>query len=161
VVVILMGVAGSGKTAVGRALAAELGWRFEDADDYHSQASVAKMQRGLPLDDADRTPWLNALHAVIARAVDRREPLVLACSALKQRYRDVLRGNLRTIRFVHLDADEATLRRRLTRRSGHFFPPSLLASQLAELEIPVDALTVDASRPPGEIVSAIRRAFGL
>src|SRR5262245_42063575 len=99
-----MGVAGSGKTVIGRALAAELGWRFVDADDYHSAANLAKMHRGMPLSDADRAPWLATLHQLVARALDRREPLVLACSALRASYRDTLGGGLRAVRFVHLAA---------------------------------------------------------
>ena len=156
-----MGVAGSGKSVIGRALGAELGWRFEEGDDYHSADNIAKLSRGTPLTDADRAPWLAALHAVIARALDRREPLVVACSALKARYRDVLRGGRRSVRLVHLVADEATLRRRLEGRSGHFVSPTILASQLADLEPPADALVIDATRPPKEIVAAIRREFGV
>lgn len=156
-----MGVAGSGKTFVGRTLAAALGCRFEDADAYHAPANVAKMSRGLPLTDAERAPWLAALHDVIARAVDRREPLVLACSALKERYRETLRGDLRTVRFVHLVADEATLHRRLASRPSHPVGPSLLASQLADLEPPADALTIDTTQPIDHILNTIRREFGL
>src|SRR5689334_805704 len=100
-----MGVAASGKTFVGRALAAELRWPFADADDYHAPASVAKMRHGVPLTDADRAPWLAALRRLVERAIDRREPLVLACSALKEEYRRALAGGLRGVRFVHLTAD--------------------------------------------------------
>jgi len=156
-----MGVAGSGKTLVGRALAAALGWPFEDADAHHSPASRAKMHRGVPLTDADRGPWLAALHEVVARALDRREHLILACSALKERYRVTLRGDRRSVRFVHLVADEPTLRRRLESRPEHFVGPSLLTSQLAALEPPSDALTIDGTWPPDQIVAAIRREFGL
>lgn len=156
-----MGVAGSGKTMIGRALAAELGWRFVDADDYHTREHVEKMRRGEPLSDSDRAPWLAALHGALARAIDRREHLVLACSALRERYRRTLRGGLRPVRFVHLTADEATLRRRLEARRGHFAPPGLLASQLATLEPPADALTIDTTRPPEEVLGAIRREFGV
>jgi gluconokinase len=121
------------------------------------------MRRGSALTDAERAPWLASLHAVIAAAIDRREPLVVACSSLKQRYRDVLRGELRTVRFVYLKAAEALLHQRLEQREGHFAGPSLLASQLATLEEPADALTltVDASRPPDEIVARIGCEFGL
>jgi gluconokinase len=161
VVVILMGVAGSGKTLIGRALAAELGWRFVDADDLQPSSNVERMRAGIPLDDRDRAPWLDALHAAIARAIDRRESLVLACSALKEHYRRTLRGGLRQIRFVHLVADEHTLRRRLESRAGHFAGPALLPSQLAALEPPADALTVDATCPPDRILSSIRTEFGV
>src|SRR5262245_20922763 len=156
-----MGVAGSGQTAIGRALADALGWRFEDADAYHPSSSIAKMRRGMPLSDADRAPWLAALHALVARALDRREPLVLACSALKEEYRQKLAGGLHRVRLVHLTADEATLRRRLESRPNHFFGPSLLASQLAALEPPRDALTVDTTAPIEQVVAAIRQEFGI
>ena len=156
-----MGVAGSGKTAVGRALADALGWRFEDADAYHSAPSIAKMRRGMPLSDADRAPWLAALHALAERALDRREPLVLACSALKEEHRRRLAGGLRGVRIVHLTADEATLRGRLESRANHFFGSSLLASQLATLEAPRDAFTVDTTASIEQVVAAIRYAFGL
>lgn len=156
-----MGVAGSGKTTVGRALAAELGWKFDDADQHHSPANIAKMRRGTALTDADRSQWLAELHAVVERAIDRREHLVLACSALKERYRDALRGGLRPVRFVHLEADEATLRRRLDTRTGHFVGAEILPSQLAALERPHDAVVVDAAKSPSAIVAEIRRQLGL
>ena len=161
VVIILMGVAGAGKTTVGAALALELGWRFLDADDLHAPAAIAQIRAGVPLTDADRQPWLAALHSIVATALDRREPLVLACSALKARYRDVLRGDLRSVRFVHLNADRATLANRLEERTGHFAGPALLASQLADLEPPADALMIDARQPLDEIIAAIRGEFGV
>ena len=156
-----MGAAGSGKSLVGRALAAELGWRFEDGDDYHSPASIEAMRRGVALTDADRAPWLAALHGVIERAIERREAVVVACSALKERYRVALRGGLRGVRFVYLRADGATLRRRLEARQGHFVGARILPSQLAALEEPTDAVTVDATRSPEEIVAIIRRELGV
>jgi len=164
VVIVLAGAAGAGKTTVGRALAAALGWRFVDADDYHSPADVAKMRAGIALTDADRAAWLATLHGVLATAIDRRESLVLACSALKQRYRDILRSNLRGVRFVYLKATESTLRARLASRAGHFFGPTLVASQLVTLEEPrdaQDAVTIDATWPPEQIIRAIRNEFGV
>jgi len=164
VVIVLAGAAGAGKTMVGRALAAALGWRFVDADDYHAPADVAKMRAGVALTDADRAAWLTTLHGVLATAIDRRESLVLACSALKQRYRDILRSNLRGVRFVYLNASEATLCARLASRTGHFAGPALVASQLATLEEPRDAhdaLTIDATWPPEQIIRAIRHEFGV
>ena len=160
-VVILVGVAGSGKTTIGRALASRHGWRFADGDDHHASASIAKMHAGIALTDADRAPWLASLHAIAAAVLDRREHVVIGCSALKQRYRDALRGALRPVRFVYLKADEATLRHRLETRAGHFAGPALLASQLADFEEPTDALTIDATRPPVEIVNAIAYELGL
>lgn len=162
VVVILMGVAGAGKTTVGRALASALAWPFVDADDYHTPQNVARMRSGTALTDDDRAPWLAALHAVVARAIDRREPLVLACSALKASYRRTLAAGLRTVRFVHLTAPEAVLRDRLAGRRDHFARPNLLDSQLAALEPPDgDALVIDATRSAEEIVATIRDAFGI
>jgi len=161
VVVVLIGAAGAGKTTVGRALADALGWRFVDGDDFHSPAAIGKMRAGAALTDADRAPWLAALHQVIAGAVGRREPLVVACSALRARYREGLRGDLRGVRFVYLKADEATLRCRLTERAGHFAGPALITSQLATLEEPHEGLTIDATQPPERIVAAIRYEFGL
>jgi gluconokinase len=161
VVVILMGVAGVGKTTFGRALAAALRWPFVDADDYHSVQNVAKMRSGTPLTDADRAPWLAALHARITRALARRESLVLACSALKEQYRQALVDGTTRVRFVHLTAPEATLRARLATRPDHFARPNLLESQLATLEPAADALVIDATRPADQIVEQIRREFGL
>jgi gluconokinase len=160
-VVILMGVAGAGKTTVGRTLAADLGWRFVEGDDLHTPAAVEQMRGGAPLTDADRASWIAALHDVIAAAVDRREPLILSCSALKERYRHTLRGDLRAVRFVYLEADPETLRRRLASRVGHFAGPALLSSQLADLEPPSDAITIDATRPIDEIVRIVRRECGI
>ena len=156
-----MGVAGSGKTTIGRALATALRWRFVDADDYHSPEHIAKMHRGIPLSDADRAPWLETLHGVIARALDRREPMVLACSALKESYRRTLMDGRRGIRLVHLTAPEAVLRQRLADRPDHFARPSLLDSQVATLEPPVDALVLNATQPIDQLVLRIRREFGI
>jgi carbohydrate kinase (thermoresistant glucokinase family) len=161
VVVFIIGAAGAGKTTVGQTLARELGWRFVEGDDYHAPESIAKMRDGIPLNDADRAPWLARLHAVAATAIDRREHAVIACSALKQRYRELLRGTLRGVRFVFLEAGEPTLRGRLEQRSHHFAGPALLASQIADLEEPADAVTVDATRPVAEIVATIRYELGL
>jgi gluconokinase len=157
VVVIVMGAAGAGKTTVGKALAGALRCRFVEGDDYHSVEAVAKMRGGQALTDEDRRPWLAAIHAVVDAAVARRDPLVVACSALHERYREVLRG----VRFVYLKADAPTLRDRLTTRTGHFAGPALVASQLAALEEPRDALTIDATRPVEEIVGEVRYEFGL
>jgi gluconokinase len=161
VVIILMGVAGVGKTTVGRALAAQLCCRFVEGDEHHSAAAIEKMRAGTALTDADRAPWLTTLHAMVAAALDRRETLVLTCSALKERYRQTLRGNCRTVRFVHLEASQQVLVRRLRDRGAHFFGPSLLEDQLATLEAPSDAVTIDATQPVQEVVAIIRHEFGL
>ena len=151
-----MGVAGSGKTTVGSALAAALGWRFVDADEHHTPESVAKMARGEPLTDADRWPWLDQLRAIIVAALAANEPLVLACSALKAAYRArLVGGDAQRVRFVHLTGTPDVLRARIEGRAGHFMKPGMLASQLATLEPPADALTLDAARPVEALVADI------
>jgi gluconokinase len=161
VVIVVMGAAGAGKSTVGHALADAFGLRFVEGDEYHSAAAITKMRAGVALTDADRSPWLAALHTIIAAAVGRRESLVVACSALHERYRATLRGDLHQVRFVFLKASEATLRHRLSARTGHFAGPALVTSQLAALEEPADALTLDATRPVDEIVNTVRYEFGL
>jgi gluconokinase len=161
-VIIVMGVTGSGKTTVGTALAAELGWRFVEGDQLHPPANVAKMRAGMALNDADRAPWLAAVHAIMARAIDRREHLVVACSALKERYRETLGGDLRPVRFVLLKVPEEVATARATGRRGHFAGPGLVPSQFAALEDPsADALIIDATQPPDRVVTIICDAFGL
>lgn len=160
-VLILMGPAGAGKSTVGRALAQEIGWRFVDADDYHSATSVEKMRRGEALTDADRAGWLRALHEVLAGATSRGQNLVLACSALKHAYRDALAGGLDNAAFVYLRTPASVLRARLETRPDHFADERLLPQQLATLEEPEEALTVDATRTPEEIVATIRRRYSV
>jgi gluconokinase len=156
VILILMGVSGSGKTTVGRLLAHDLGWPFVDADDYHPPANVEKMRRGEALTDADRAPWLDALHEVIAAIARDGRSAVLACSALKQAYRDRLVDGIAGVRFVYLRGDASLIRLRLARRSGHFMPVALLQSQVDTLEEPVDALAIDIDAAPQEIAARIR-----
>lgn len=156
--VVLVGVAGSGKTTVGRALAAALRVPFVDADDFHPPANRRRMAQGLPLDDGMRAPWLAAVHAHLAEAVAHGQGFVLACSALRQRYRDTLAAGLPRLRFVHLAADAATLAARLAARTDHFFPPSLLPSQLAAFEPLVDGEVVDAGLPVAAIVAHLLAA---
>lgn len=134
--VVVMGVAGSGKTTVGRLLASTLGWAFADGDDFHSAASVARMAAGVPLSDADRIPWLERIGGWMDEQRSAGRPAVVACSALKRAYRDRLRANRSDVRLVYLDGDPATIERHLTQRRGHFFRAQLLASQFADLEVP-------------------------
>jgi gluconokinase len=161
-VIVLMGPAGAGKSTVGHTLAARLGWKFAEADDFHMPAHVAKMGRGEPLSDDDRLGWLDLLRTTMARAIDRREPLVLACSALAARHRAHLAGGLRGVRFVYLKADRDVLTARLLGRPEHFAKASLLDSQLATLQEPGDeALTLDGASEVDTIVGHIRLAFGV
>jgi gluconokinase len=159
-VVILMGVSGTGKTAVGTRLARALGGTFVEGDDYHPPANVAKMRSGTPLDDADRQPWLETLSREIGAWLDAGEPVVLACSALKQRYRDILKAGRPGVRFVHLKGDKALIRARLANRRGHYMPSSLLDSQFAALEEPTDAITVGIEGTPDQIVAEILADLG-
>ena len=155
IVVVLMGVSGTGKTAVGTRLARALGGTFAEGDDYHPPANVAKMRSGTPLDDADRKPWLEALSREIGGWLAEGEPVVLACSALKQRYRDILKAGRPGVVFVHLKGDPALIRTRLQGRRGHYMPASLLDSQLAALEEPEDAIAVGIEGTPDQIVAEI------
>ena len=141
-IVVLMGVSGSGKTTVGCALAQELGWDFLDADAFHPEANVAKMANGVALTDDDRWPWLDRLVVEMRAVNERGEHAVLGCSALKQAYRDRL-SRAGELRWVYLKGDTATIEPRLASRRGHYMPPSLLASQFAALEEPSAALVVD------------------
>jgi gluconokinase len=159
-VIVLMGVSGSGKTTVGIPLARALGGEFVEGDDYHPQANVAKMRQGIPLDDADRQPWLETLAAEIGRWLAAGRTVVLACSALKRSYREILRGGRPGVRFVHLKGSAALIRARLAERRGHYMPASLLDSQIAALEEPSDAIVVPIDRPTAEIVASILAALG-
>jgi gluconokinase len=160
-VIILMGVTGTGKTTVGLRLAEVLGWRFHEADDYHPPANKTKMHAGIPLTDDDRWPWLRALRGVIEQALADGTGAVVTCSALKQAYRDVLSGGLANVHYVHLTGDPGVLAARLAGRRGHFMNPALLESQIATLEPPRDAVNIDLSLTPDAQVAAIRQALSL
>lgn len=160
-IVVVMGVSGAGKSTVGRLLAGELGWGFADADELHPPANIAKMAAGRALSDADREPWLRAVAARIADDRDAGQPLVLACSALKRRYRDRLRGD--DVLFVHLTVAPALLHQRLEHRSHHFMPAGLLSSQRSDLEPPgpdENAITIDSALSPEQVVLAVRTRLG-
>lgn len=160
-IVVIMGVSGSGKTTIGERLAARLGCGFSDADQYHGAANKAKMARGIALTDEDREPWLQAMHAAIVERARQGNDHVFACSALKRRYRDVLRGNVAEVMLVFLHGPAEILAERIGSRRGHFFDPALLADQLAVLEPPEagEALSVDIRMTPDEIVERIVQAL--
>ncbi|HUY28688.1 MAG TPA: gluconokinase [Candidatus Binataceae bacterium] len=160
-VVILMGVSGAGKTTVGRMLADALGWDFRDGDDLHPAANRDKMKHGAPLSDADRMPWLDAIRGAVNECLAAGRGAVIACSALKQSYRELLIADPARVKLVWLDGSRELIAARLARRRGHFMPPELLASQFADLEPPADALRVEAAAPPAEIVAAIRRELSI
>ncbi len=160
-VIVLMGVCGVGKTTVGRLLAVEIGGAFEEGDAFHPPENVAKMASGRPLDDSDRAPWLAAMARGIGEWLGRERPTVLACSALKAAYRDVLAAGRPGIAFVHLTGEPDLIARRMAARTDHYMPPTLLPSQLATLEAPADAVTVTIDRPPRVLVADIRRRLDL
>jgi gluconokinase len=160
-VILIMGVAGSGKTTVGLKLARSLGWKFHDADEFHPPANIAKMSAGIPLNDRDRVPWLAAMRACIDACLDRGESSVVACSALREKYRKVLMAGDRRVKGVCLKGDFALILRRISRRRGHFMKENMLASQFEELEPPKNALTLDVAQRPAKLVAEIRRAFSL
>jgi gluconokinase len=163
-IVILAGVAGSGKSTVGRILASRLGWTFEDGDTLHSAHDIAKMLSGVPLTDADRWPWLGTVATWMDQYIAAGRSAVIACSALKRSYRDYLRRGRPAVEMVLLEVDQATLMARLTTRRGHFFPAKLLQSQLAALEMPAPdehVLVVPAVGTPAEMAGKIIDGLGL
>lgn len=157
--IILMGVSGSGKTTVGNALAHELGWTFFDGDDYHPERNVAKMRSGIPLTDEDRMDWLLTLAELISDNLERSEPGVLACSALKQQYRDFLEVDPERVKFVYLKGSREMISARMQDRKDHFMQSGMLDSQFNTLEEPLDALMVDINLCPEEIVKSIISRF--
>ncbi|MFY0526265.1 gluconokinase [Archangium gephyra] len=159
VVVIVMGVSGSGKTTVGQRLAAALGCHFRDADDFHSPENIAKMTARIPLTDEDREPWLAVLRELLENTLAAGEDLVLACSALKRTYRERLTVDAALQRWVYLQAPRELIAERLKARRGHYMPAAMLDSQLAALEVPEDALRVDASADPDTMVALLLKAL--
>jgi gluconokinase len=159
-IVIVMGVVGSGKTTVGRLLAEQLKWGFADADDFHPASNVEKIRRGVALDDDDRRPWLESLRTAISKWIAEKLDFVMACSALKSSYRRELAVGP-DVRFVYLKGSAELIAERLRCRHGHFAGEPILASQFADLEEPEDAVTVEIAPPPPQIVGEIREKLGL
>lgn len=160
VVVVVMGVSGSGKTTVGRLLATRLGWTFLEGDEFHPAANVDKMSTGVSLDDDDRWPWLERIRSAIEVCSRDGRQAVVACSALRARYREFLAAGRNDIRFVYLKGDRHTIRERMNARRDHYMKVDMLDSQLASLEEPVGAVLADVRLPPPDIVSYIMRSLG-
>ncbi len=160
-IIILMGVSGCGKTTVGLALAAALGWEFLDSDALHPASNIAKMSAGIALDDSDRAPWLAAIRADIESRVARGAKTAVACSALREAYRAAIAPYPGPRRFVHMRGDPALIARRMAGRRGHYMKEAMLRSQFDALEEPLDALTLDAALAPNVLVDRIRSALGL
>lgn len=158
-IVVIMGVAGAGKSTLGQLLADELHWKFLDGDSLHPSANIEKMTHGIPLTDVDRAPWLATVHAHIVESSRRCEHLVVACSALKQQYRDIL-GRGVAITWVYLKGSEEVIRERLQNRQHHFFKAQMLSSQFADLQEPTDAIVIDVGVEPRVAVDQIAKALG-
>ena len=155
-----MGTTGAGKTTIGTMLAKQLKWEFADADTFHPPANIEKMSHGIPLNDADRAPWLAAMRRAILEWIAAGKNVILACSALKRAYRDELRPSLE-VKIVYLKGSYALFAERIRRRHGHFAGEGILAGQFADLEEPDDAITIDAAKSPEEIVAGTRKQLGL
>ena len=158
-VLVFMGVVGAGKTTIGTVLAQKLGWDFVDADNFHPAENVEKIRRGIPLTDADRVPWLTAMHAAIVQWNRTGQNVVLACSALKRSYRQELRAG--DVKFIYLKGSRELILQRLRARHGHFATESILDTQFRDLEEPEDALIVAIDPPPGQIAAEIIGRLGL
>src|ERR1051326_7748254 len=159
-ILLVMGTTGAGKTTVGKLLAARLNWPFLDADDFHPPANIEKMKHGIPLTDADRAPWLASMHNELQRLTAEGKSAVLACSALKQSYRDTLSAGL-DCRVIYLRGTYAQMRQHILARHGHFAGEAILAGQFADLEEPADALVLDVAATPGELADAAISRLGL
>jgi carbohydrate kinase (thermoresistant glucokinase family) len=159
--IIIMGVAGSGKTTIGQKLASSLGWPFRDADEFHPPENIAKMSAGTPLTDADRAPWLTAIRAYIDHSLARGESVVVTCSALREDYRQALVTHPDRVKLIHLAGDYSLILQRLAQREGHFMKPEMLKSQFATLESPRDALVLDIAQAPDALVAEIKQVFSL
>lgn len=159
--IILMGVTGSGKTTIGKLFAEHTGWDFFDGDDYHSPANILKMSRGIPLTDEDRAGWLDQLADLVRSRLQLGKPGVLACSALKQAYRDKLNIKPEEIRFVYLKGNPELISSRIEQRKGHYMKAAMMDSQFSTLEEPGEALVIDIHQSPELIVQYLIEKFGL
>jgi gluconokinase len=157
--IILMGVSGSGKTTIGKRLAEELHGQFVDADQFHSLENIQKMNQGIPLTDGDRLSWLNTLHDFIQQQSNAKRDTVLACSALKSSYRQLLQADDQSIQWIYLKGTADLLQQRIQARQGHYMSPKLLSSQLEILEEPEEAIVIDIAQSPEAIVREIKAQF--
>lgn len=160
-IIVVMGVSGVGKTTIGQKLAADLNIPFYDGDDFHPLANITKMQQGIPLNDDDRRSWLHSLHALMQKLHDNQQSAVLACSALKNVYREILQGNLADVQFVFLQGSYELIRQRLQQRQNHFMSATLLQSQFNALESPAGILTIEVNNSPEAIVQTIKEHLKL
>ena len=159
--IVVMGVSGCGKTSVGNALSEALGWPFYDGDDFHPQANIAKMAKGIPLNDTDRQPWLERLHQLILENIEAGRSVIVACSALKAKYRTTLKGGHKDIYFVHLVGSFELIFERMQRRADHYMKAEMLRSQFQTLEAPSDALAVPIDQPVEDVVQSIIAGLSL
>ncbi len=159
-IIVIMGVAGSGKTTIGKQLAEKLGWPFFEGDDFHSKANIEKMSLGTPLTDEDRAGWLATIADQIRILDQEFRSGVIACSALKDSYRKMLSDAGKDVRFVYLKGDQDSIKRRLESRTGHFMKPSMLQSQFDILEEPQDSIRIDTKDPPHQIIQTILQVIG-
>jgi len=160
-IIIIMGVSGSGKTTIGQQLANDLGWHYSDADDFHSLENISKMTKAIPLTDADRSNWLQLIALHIEEHILSNKNLIISCSALKEQYRTTLQITPNHIKFVYLKGTQALIETRLNARQNHFMKASLLTSQFVILEEPKNTLTIDITHLPQEISTTIQHSFGL
>lgn len=160
-VILIMGVSGSGKTTIGEGLASELNWKFKDADEFHPAANIEKMRQGIPLNDDDRRPWLQALRQAIDEALQTNVNLILACSALKAAYRQVLGEPSDQVKFVYLKGSFELIEQRLQQRQGHYMKANLLLTQFDALKEPTDAIAVEIDQSSSAIVQQIKNCLHL
>ncbi len=160
-IVILMGVAGSGKTTIGTLLSDVIGWTFFDGDDFHPQENIDRMRRGIALSDKDREIWLDRLHELVRGLNDRGESAILAFSALRKAYRERVADGVDGLRFLYLKGDPTLLEQRIKDRKGHYFGADLLGSQFETLEEPEGIAMVDVAGEPEEVVARVRKVLGI
>ncbi|MCI0612214.1 gluconokinase [bacterium] len=158
-IIVIFGVTGSGKTTIGKLLAQKKAWKFLDADDFHPKRNIQKMRKGVPLTDDDRDPWLNSIAITLRKCEKNKTHTVLACSALKETYRNKISEASKDIRWVLLHGSFESISKRLLNRSDHFMSPQLLQSQFDILEIPKNATIIDSELPPDKIVEEIEKAI--